>query len=99
MQLQLRWTAAPDDLHVPPQDALRVAGAERLHGGFLRGESSGKMNGRFTPAHAVRDFAFGENTGEETRAVSVDRGADAADVGGVQSQADNAVGHGYVTQA
>src|SRR3990170_2346849 len=53
------------------------------------------MNGRFTLLHAVSDFAFGENTGDETRAVALDRRADAADVGGVQSQADDVVRHGF----
>ena len=38
VQLQPGRTVAPDDLDVAPQHALRMAGAERFHRRFLRGE-------------------------------------------------------------
>ena len=67
VQLQLRRAAAPDDLDVAPEHAVRVAGAERLHRRFLRGEAAGEMNRRLPPPRAVRDLAFGEDAVQEAR--------------------------------
>ena len=78
VKLQLRRTAAPDDFDVAPQDAPRVAGAERLHRRLFRGEAAGKMNGRHAAPLAVRDLAVGEDAVQEPLAVPLDRGGDAA---------------------
>ena len=95
MQPQLRWPAAAHHLEVPPQHALRVAGTEGLHGRFLGRESPGEVNGRHAAPHAVGDFPFGEDTMGEPLSVSLDRVADAGDVGGVESEPDDV----HVTQA
>lgn len=86
---QLRGTAAPDDLDVAPQHAKRMTGAERLHGRFLRRETSGEMNGRNAAAQAVRHFAFGEHTMEKPIAVAFDRLGDAIDIGDVEAEPDD----------
>src|SRR5207302_839024 len=41
VQLQLRWSAAPDDFDVAPEDALGMAGAERLHRRFVWVQAGG----------------------------------------------------------
>ena len=89
VQLQLRRTAAADHLDVAPEHALRVAGAERFHRRFFRGEPPGEMDGRHAAAHAVRDFALGEDAAEKPVAVALDRVGDAADVGGVEAETDD----------
>ena len=89
MQLQLRWTATPDDLDVPPQHALRMAGAERFHRRLLGGKPAGKMNGRHPAPLAVSDFAVGEDSSQEPVAVTRDGVGDARDVGGVEAESDD----------
>jgi hypothetical protein len=90
MQLKLRGTAAATHhLHVAPQHALRVAGAERLHGGFLRGKSTRKMNGGDATTGAVRDLSFGEDSLKESLAVAFDHICNTIDVGRVDTKADD----------
>ena len=93
---QLRRPAASaDDLDVAPQHPLRVARAQGFHRGFFRGKAPGEMNGRLPPAHAIRDFALGEDTMGEALAVARHGGGDARDVGGVKAEPDDV----HVTQA
>jgi len=90
MQLELRRTAwLSDHFDVTPEDALRVAGAERLHRGFLRREPAGKMHRRIAAAHAVRDFAGGEDPMREAIAVAIDAGGDAGNFRRVEPESDN----------
>jgi hypothetical protein len=96
LQLQLRRPAGPaDDLDVTPQHALRVAGAERLHRRFLGREPAGKMDRRMAAAHAVRDFAVGEDAPSESIAVALERRGDARNLRGIESQTDD----GHASQA
>lgn len=96
VQLELRRTARlADDLDVAPQHALRVAGAERFHRGFLRGEAAGEVNRGIAAAHAVCDFAFGEYAVRKTIAVAVDGGGDAGNFRGVEPESNN----GHAPQA
>lgn len=89
MKVQLRRPAAADDFDVAPEHVLRVAGAEGFHRRFFGCESPGKVNRRFAPAQAVRDFVVGEHALAETIAVTVERGGNARDVGRVEADADN----------
>ena len=89
VQPQLRWTAVSHDLDVAPQDAVRVAGSQGLHGGFLGRESAGKVRRRHAAPHAVGHFALGEDTMGESLAVALDGGGDTGDVGGVKPESDD----------
>jgi hypothetical protein len=90
VQPELRRTAGlPDYLDVSPQHPLRMAGAERFHRGFFRGEPAGEMNRRMAAAHAIRDFAFRENAMRESLAVALDGGGDPWNLRGVESESDD----------
>src|SRR5262245_45988602 len=89
VELKPRRTAAADDLDVAPQHALRVAGAERLHRGLLGGEAAGKVDFGLAAPLAVRHFSLGEDTMDETIAVTFDGRGDARNVGRVDSQSDD----------
>src|SRR5438093_1736418 len=82
MKVQAWRAAGAEHLHVAPQHTERMPGAERFHRGFLRGEASGKMNGRLAAAGAVGDLALSEDAAEETIAVPLDDVGDAVYVGG-----------------
>ena len=74
VQPELRRTAGlPDDFDIAPQHALRVAGPERFHRRFLRGETTCEMDGRIPSTHAVGDLRVGEDPVRESVAVTVDR--------------------------
>ncbi len=89
MQVKLRRAAAAHDLDVAPEDALRVAGAERLHRRFLGGEAAGKVDFGLAAPLAVRHFGLGEDTMDETITVTFDGCGDAWNVGRVDSQSDD----------
>ena len=96
VQLQLRGAAGPaDDFDVTPQHVLRTAGAERFHRGLFRRKPAGEVNRRMAPAHAVGDFAVGENTLPESIAVALERRDDARNLRGVKAKADD----GHASQA
>lgn len=88
VQLELRGTAAPDNLHVAPQDPVRMAGAEGFHRRFFRGKAAGKVNRRHFATRAIRHFAVGEHAPHEPLAVSLDCGGDAMDIRGVQTESE-----------
>ena len=89
MKLQLRRSAASHYLDVAPQDAARVAGAERLHGRFLCGEPPGKMNGWNAAPRAVFDLGVCEDAVKEPLAVPLDRVRDTVDIRGVEPEPDD----------
>ena len=90
VQPQLRRTAGlAHDLHVTPQDSLRVAGAQSFHGCFLGGEPAREMNRRVVTSHAVGDFRFREDAVGEPFAVPFDCCSDARDVRRVQAESDD----------
>ena len=93
VQLQLRRSTAADDLAIAPEDAARMARAERLHRRLFGREPSGEVDGRHSTAGAVRDFAVGEDPAQETVAESFDGVGNPADVGRVEAEAEN-VRHG-----
>jgi hypothetical protein len=96
VQLQLRRAARlPHDLDVAPEHALRVARAERFHGGFLRREAAGEVNRGVAAVHAVRDFAFREDPVRKPIAVALDRGGDAGNFRGVETESND----GHASQA
>jgi hypothetical protein len=47
------------------------------------------VNGRDVAARAVGDLAVSEDSLQKTVAVSIDRGGDAIDLGGVETKADD----------
>jgi len=83
VQLKLRGPAAADDFNVAPEHALGVPGSERLHRRLFRGKPAREMNGRDLAPHAVRRFAVGEHSAQESVAVPFDGGGDTIDVSGV----------------
>lgn len=89
VEFEPRRSAAADDFDAPPQDILCMSGPERLHRRFLRCEASGKMNGRFTTPHAVRDFTLCEDALNETLSVPFDGRHDSRNVGGVDAETDD----------
>src|SRR5580765_905565 len=89
MKLQLRRSAAPDDLDVAPEHLLRVTGAERFHRGFLCREAPRKMVRRIAPALAIGDFAVCEDAVQETISVSFDCRGDARDIRGIEAKAND----------
>jgi hypothetical protein len=89
VQLELRWSAVPDDLDVTPEHTLGIAGAEGLHGGFLRREPTGKMNRWRSAARAVGYFAVSEHAAHEPVAVTLDDVGDSMDIRGVQPESDD----------
>ena len=90
MQPELRRSAwLAHDLDVPPEDALRVTGAEGLHGRLLRREAAREMNCRIVAPPAVRHFGLGEDAMREAFAVSLDGRGNARDVDGVEPETDD----------
>ena len=89
VQLELRRPASPDNFYIAPDNALRVARSERLHGGFLGGEPPREMDGGHSPPCAVRNLVFSENAVQEALAVAFDGVGDAVDVGGVEPKPDD----------
>lgn len=89
VELKARRAAAAHDLDVPPEHAVRMAGAERFHGRFLRGETAGKVRHGVTAAGTIRNFAVGEDTTQKTVAVAREDLRDARNVGGVEPDADD----------
>ena len=92
MKLELRGSSSPNNLDITPEDLLGVTGSERLHGRFLCGEATGKMDRGRASALAVGDFAVGENTTEKPITVSFDCRGDARDIGRIETKA-NDCGH------
>ncbi len=66
-----------------------MAGAERLHRRFLRGEARGKRRGKVAFAAAVGDFSLGEYTANEAVTVAADRRLDAIDLRSIESGSYN----------
>lgn len=89
VQPQLRGATVANNLNVSPQNALRVARAERLHRGFLGREAAGEVDRRILAAQAVRDLAVGEETMGKPITVAFDGVGDAADVGGIEPESDD----------
>src|SRR5438128_12528704 len=89
MELQLRRAAVPDHLDVAPQNALRVAGAERFHGGFLGGKARGEMGRRHPAPRAVGNLAVGEDPAHKPVAVAFDDVGDPSDIRRVESDSDD----------
>jgi hypothetical protein len=86
MKLKLRRPASPYDLDVAPEDLLRVARSERLHGRFLGCEAAGEMYRGGAPPLAVGHLTVGEDTTEEALTVALDGRLDAVNVRGVEAE-------------
>ena len=69
VKLQHRRAVPTDDLDAGPEDALRLSGAEGLHGRLLRGKASGERRAEVPLAAAIGDFALGEHASDEAVAV------------------------------
>ena len=89
VQLQLRRPPPADHFDVPPEDASRMTGTERLHRRFLGGKTSGKVDGRVAAAHAVRHLRLGENAVCKSLAVPLDRGGYARDICCVETDSND----------
>lgn len=86
VQPQLRRPARlPDHFDVTPQHALRVSRPQRFHRRFFRREAPCEMNRRITAPHAIRNFAFGEDSMSESLSVTIDGRRDSGDVRGVEA--------------
>src|SRR5262245_19245947 len=86
VEVQLRRPAAPYDFDVAPQNALRVAGAQRLHRRFLGREAAGEVNRWHTPPAAVRNLVVAEDPQHETIAVPFDGLGDTMNVRGIDPE-------------
>src|SRR5687768_6102545 len=60
-----------------------MAGAERFHGRFLGGKPGGERRSGIPPPPAVGNLFLGEHALDEPVAVTLDRFADARDLGGI----------------
>ena len=84
VQPQLRRTAVAEHLDVLPQHAARMAGAERLHAGFLRGEAAGQRRDGIAAPRTIGDLSLREDAAEKALAVPLADVGDARNVGGVE---------------
>ena len=89
-QPQLRRTSPAEYLDVPPQDPARVARAERLHRGFLRREPPRQARDRIALARTIGNLLVGEDAPEKAFTMTREDLANARDVGGVETEADDA---------
>jgi len=86
---QLRRPELPDDLDVFPQNATRMARAQRLHRGFLRREASREARYRVAVAHTISNLLLRVHASEKAVAVALKRVADPRDVRRVEAQTDD----------
>lgn len=77
------------DLDVAPRDTFAPAGTESLHRGFLRGETTGKMDSRPGMRATVCRLPVREHTVDEALALAVDDLLDAGDVDDVDSNGED----------
>lgn len=89
-QPQLRRSASSKHFDVLPEDAARVAGAERLHGRLFCGKSSGEVRRGVPPPHTIINLCVGEHARQEPVAIPLDDIAHARDVRGIEPQPDDA---------
>ena len=89
VKLQLRRAAAADDLDVAPQHPCVWPVPSAFIAASLAAKRPAKWMAGHAPAHAVGDFAVGEDAPQEPVAVALDGVGDAGDVGGVESEADD----------
>ena len=89
-QPQLRRTSPAEHLDISPQHATRMARSERLHRGFFRGEPSGKARNRIALARTIGNLLVGEDAPEKAFTMTREDLANARDVGGVETEADDA---------
>jgi len=89
MQPQLRRTGYAYDFQIFPEHAARVAGAERLHARFFRGEAGGEMRRRVPSPRTIGDLAFREDAVQEPVAVAIHSLCDSRDVGSVEAEPDD----------
>jgi hypothetical protein len=87
VELQPRRASAANHFNVFPHHAACVTCAERLHGGFLRGEPSRQVRCRVPPAGTIRNLPLGKDALKEPIAVSIEERCEPGDVGGVQPDA------------
>src|SRR3990172_4859135 len=72
MQLKLRGATSTDNLHVAPENVLRVPRAQRLHSCFFCSEPAGKVSRGLAATHAVCDFTLGEHAAQKSLAITLD---------------------------
>ncbi len=89
VQPQLRRPAEPDDFDILPEHSARVPRAERLHRGFLCGESPRQVRNGIAPPRTIGDLAVGEDPPQEPLAVFRVGVRDTRDVGGVEPEPDD----------
>jgi hypothetical protein len=85
VQPELRRPSTAHHFDVPPQHAAGVSRAERFHGGFLGGKSTGHMWGWIAARDTVGELSIGQDTAEEALTKAVDCRADAWNVGGIEA--------------
>jgi len=85
----LRRSSVADHFDVPPQNAARVSGAERLHARFFRGKPAGKVRRRIAPPRTIGNLAVGEDPVQKPLAVPFHHIGDTRDVGCIETQPDD----------
>ena len=89
VKLQPWWTTAAHDLDVLPQDAARVAGAERLHRRFFRSKSTGQMRSGISPPSTIGNLAGSKHALQEALSEALHYLGEAGNIGGVETDAEN----------
>jgi len=89
MKRQPRRTMPPDDFDAGPVDAAGMAGAERLHGCFLRGEPRGIRRSEIAFRPTIGDFTVGEDAPQKALAVPLDHVSYTLDFGRIETDTYN----------
>ena len=87
VKLQAWRTTTTNHFDVLPHHTPRMTRAERLHGGFLRGEPARQMRRGIPPAGTIRNLRLREHALKEPIAVPIEERREAWDVGGVKADA------------
>src|SRR5688572_15409428 len=78
---QLRWAPRAVHLDIPPENALRVAGADRLHPRLFRRKPTGDVRSGIPATEAVRKLVVRQNPLQKAIAESLDRIRNTGNVG------------------
>ncbi len=86
---QLRRTARPDHFHVLPQDTARMAGPERLHGGFLYSEAAGQVRNGIAVSRTIGNLPFREDPAQKACPVPFQRLRDSREIRCVEADSNH----------
>lgn len=66
-----------------------MAGAERLHRGFLRGEPTGQVGNRVPALRTISNLPVSEYASQEAISVSLERTLHSRDIGRIKSKPED----------